>query len=451
MSAAPQPNVVITGGGPVGCVTALSCAARGARVAVLEANPKAAGRFAGEWLHPRAARIMRQLGVPPPPSTQRYRTGEGFVVFPEDGTEPVVLPYPDGVRGFACEHETFVNHLRDVTFDNALIDMWAHSRLTHRNAAGSVDIRSRGGASQSVQPDLLVGADGRKSTTRRLLGFNPQQAVYSRMAGILLHDVELPYEGYGHVFLGCPGPLLAYRVAENAVRLCLDVPANPHRQGADAAYLWDAYAPALPEGLRRAYRRALEHGRVAWTVNRIMPRAQFGRDKALLVGDAVGHYHPLTAVGMTLGFGDALVASNNPSAADYRRTRLRQDRVAEMLAVVLYEVFAQESDDALAIRRAIYAMWRHSPAERRRTMRYLAGEDGATHRFAGTFVRAVSHAARQLLTDHPEVDRLPRTRQLGGGLAGRLRWLSSGLFNVSAPVPTASAMPVQDMRKGAAA
>ena len=62
-------------------------------MALLEANPRAATRLAGEWLHPLAVRMLRDAGIrldPPLRSTE----GQGFVVFPEDGSEPIVLPYP---------------------------------------------------------------------------------------------------------------------------------------------------------------------------------------------------------------------------------------------------------------------------------------------------------------------------------------------------------------------
>ncbi len=47
-------DVGVIGGGPVGCVAALEFARRGASVLLLEANPRASQRLAGEWLHPPA-------------------------------------------------------------------------------------------------------------------------------------------------------------------------------------------------------------------------------------------------------------------------------------------------------------------------------------------------------------------------------------------------------------
>jgi flavin-dependent dehydrogenase len=50
-------DVAVIGAGPVGCVAALAFARRGRRVLLLEANPLASHRLAGEWLHPPAVEL----------------------------------------------------------------------------------------------------------------------------------------------------------------------------------------------------------------------------------------------------------------------------------------------------------------------------------------------------------------------------------------------------------
>ena len=56
-------DVAIVGAGPVGSLCAIAHARKGYRVALFEANPAASKRLAGEWLHPPAARILRELGL----------------------------------------------------------------------------------------------------------------------------------------------------------------------------------------------------------------------------------------------------------------------------------------------------------------------------------------------------------------------------------------------------
>ena len=104
-------DVAVIGGGPVGCVSALEFARRGARVLLLEANPRASQRLAGEWLHPLALAQLRRLGIDLPTGDE-HADARGFAVFPDDGSDPMVLQYGNGARGICCEHDRLVGLLR---------------------------------------------------------------------------------------------------------------------------------------------------------------------------------------------------------------------------------------------------------------------------------------------------------------------------------------------------
>lgn len=417
------PDVAIVGGGPVGAATALAFARRGARVLVLEANPRAAGRLAGEWLHPPAVQALEGLGVRVTPP---WPTGLGFCVSPEDGSEPHRLPYARGAQGASLEHADLVRAVRDVARADAAITWLDHARVTEV-APGRLTFERRGASGEvTVSPGLVVGADGRGSLVRGALGYPADRILCSRMAGIVLEGAELPHEGYGHVFIGGPGPVLAYRIGADRVRLCLDV---PHATGPapSPAALWDAFAPALPEPLRPAFRRALLYGRVAWAANQVRPRDGYGREGLALVGDAVGHYHPFTAAGMTLGLRDALELARAPSVATYARRRRRQVRVPELLAVALYEVFSDPSPETLAIRRAVFTLWRDDPRERRQTMAYLACADVTPSAFGASFARALGVAARELSVEALATGRLAEAGAVATDVAARLGWLVAAL------------------------
>jgi len=116
-------DAVVVGAGPTGSFCALALAKQGAQVALLEANPQASGRLAGEWLHPPAVRALRAVGIQLEEAASDCVTGQGFVVFPEDGSPPIRLPYADGSRGIACEHRVIVAALRDAVANNPQIDL----------------------------------------------------------------------------------------------------------------------------------------------------------------------------------------------------------------------------------------------------------------------------------------------------------------------------------------
>jgi 2-polyprenyl-6-methoxyphenol hydroxylase-like FAD-dependent oxidoreductase len=244
-----------------------------------------------------------------------------------------------------------------------------------------------------VTVEQIIAADGRSSCGRAALGLSTERVTLSRMAGLRLRTREMPFEGFGHVFLSGPGPMLAYRIAEDEVRLCLDLPL---RASASPGTLHEAYGPALPESLRASFEAALHSGDISWAVNQARPRARHGRPGLALVGDAVGFHHPLTAAGMTFGMVDAATLGEPENFESWRRSRERGTRVAELLAGALYEIFASDTASAAAIRAEIYELWRRDPRERERTMRFLASDDHRLTAFTQSFVRVAGPALLRL-------------------------------------------------------
>jgi len=441
-------DVAVIGAGPVGCVSALSFARRGARVLLLEANPRAVERLAGEWLHPPAVEILRGVGVDLDKETS-HETGRGFVLFPDDGSTPIALPYRAGNRGASIEHGELVAKLRARAEAESLIEYEPGARATGI-ADQSLTFQRKGGSAQTAQAGLVVGASGRSGVAHAALSLDRHAASYSRMAGLLLEDVRMPLEGHGHVFLGGPGPALAYRLDERRVRLCLDVPISMPVQRSKAATLWDAFSPVLPEALRAALRRALEKGEVAWATNQIRPRVDYGREGLALVGDAVGHHHPLTALGMTLGFQDAIALAEARSFGAYARGRALRSRVPEMLAVALYEVFADMSDETAAIRSAICDLWRLQPKERLRTMSLLSCEDTNPIHFGGSFLKALGLASAAIVRDGASRRDPMHAARVAGELGMRMKWLFRATLHLSPAEPTGALPRSAEDRYGAA-
>jgi hypothetical protein len=246
------------------------------------------------------------------------------------------------------------------------------------------------------------------------------------MAGILLQDVELPCEGYGHVFLGGLGPVFGCRISPRHVRLCLDVPVRHGQPKNDAEYLWTAYSPVLPPSLRPAFRRALANQPVAWTANQWRRRAYYGGNGLALVGDAVGHFHPLTAVGMTLGFLDGHCLAASKSISAYRRDQAARSAVAELLAVGLYQLFTRDDDGTVAMRQAVYHMWRHLPGDCRRTMRLLSAEETDLAQFNKAFLRVMTLAVQQVLRDGLYAWSCRRPVRALWSFGKWITWLSAG-------------------------
>src|SRR5690606_33894075 len=197
------------------------------------------------------------------------------------------------------------------------------SYLPHHVLTGIVDgvlelqdrKRSRRGM---LRAERIVGADGRSSRVRAALEPDADSELLSYMAGLELEDVELPFEGMGHVLLGGPGPALLYRISSRVVRACLDLRLSFDPEARRPSALFEAFAPHLPRQLGRAFRDAVQRP-CAWAATRFRPRVMYGRHNIWLMGDAVGHVHPLSGVGITLGVMDAAAAAQSETLSEYRR------------------------------------------------------------------------------------------------------------------------------------
>ncbi len=419
-------DVVIVGAGPAGCVAALSFAERGACVLVLEASRELPRRLAGEWLHPAATDILGRWGVAPP-QAHGCSDVRGFVVFPHDATAPIELPYGEGRRGSTYEHTALVAALRERVRADRRIRLLDGARVTAIER-GALSYARPDAPEARLAAGLIVGADGRSSSVRRLAGFPGESAPVSAMAGLLLEDVDPPFEGFGHVLLGGWGPALLYRIGSRRFRACFDVPLALARRPDRRARLGEVCARALPEAFRAPLRRALEDREVAWAANSFQSRSAFVREGVALVGDAVGHFHPLTAVGLTLGFQDAVCLAQSPSLAAYERERSSRSLFSELLATSLYQAFLLADDGGRAVCAAIYDVWRRESEERRRTMRYLSAEGENSVEFPMTFFKVMTRALEGILLRTAATREWSRAPGQVRSLSGWLKWPTAGVL-----------------------
>jgi 2-polyprenyl-6-methoxyphenol hydroxylase-like FAD-dependent oxidoreductase len=412
-------DTAIVGAGPAGCVAAIALARRGARVALLEGNPGAPRRLAGEWLHPPGREVLERLGVAAVP-TMVPGGGRGFVVFPGDRSAPIRLFYGRTKRALTAEHSAIVGALRAAARREPLVTFLPSAVCTsvEEDALEYASPQERG--PRRVRARVIVGADGKSSLVRRALGLDraPERRIASHMAGVLLEDVTLPFEGMGHVIAGAPGPILAYRVSPREARVCIDVPLDAPR---DAEFLREAYAPWVPEELRAAFVRALERGPISWAALEVRARRRFGRGRFALLGDAVGTCHPISAVGMTVSLLDAECLARSETLEAFRAERAARSRVPETLAGGLYELFTRRDPGSESLRQAVYEVWRTSPIDRLRTMRLLSGEDVNRTRLRIGFLRMVPASLRRLAQ---EAGRARSLRPVREAIVGIRRWVS---------------------------
>lgn len=399
-------DAVVVGAGPGGCAAAASLAVRGATVLLVESNPRAARRFAGEWIHPAGVRVLRELGLIDDldPSV----SSRGFAVLPNDGLGPIELDYPDG-EGLCCEHATLVRHLRERVSELHGVHYveGVRARLDRDDVVELATDRSE---RMHVFAKRAIVAAGR--SYRKARAVPAGVASISQMAGLIITDATLPFEGYGHVILGGPGPALAYRIDDQRVRLCLDVPSSIRPGARTTTWLGESFTEVLPRSLRNGFRDSLARAPVAWASNSFGPREYDGA-RAALVGDAAGFFHPLTAMGITMSVLDAESAARDDAREHHAARRARETHVPELLSNAIYQAFARDDPGSLAIRNAILRTWRANDAERRRTMRLLAADDTNRAEFLRAFAIVAARAGAHAAVRNPEALR---------GLVSWLRW-----------------------------
>lgn len=430
-------DVVVVGGGPVGCVTAAALGRVGATVLVVEADPKMAHRLAGEWLHPPALEVLDRLRLGRLDGAEP-QTGYGFTIFPDDGSTDIEMPYPEGT-GAGAEHARIVASLRQALSRVPGVSVVTRARVSALELAGAeatVRIERKDGRVHTVRAGAVVGADGKTSIVRTALGFPDASALVSTMAGVELEVPRMPREGFGHVVLGGPGPALFYRIDEKHVRGCLEVPLSD-RAGARAPYLWERYGHVVPELLREPLRESLEARPILWAGIKFRPRAYFGREGSVpvaLVGDACGHTHPMTAIGMTQGFLDAEALAESGFVGRQRGwlsryATARDAAIPEILSNALYHCFRRSDAAATEVRRAMFRTLRESPRERARTMQILGVQDRQKRSFSTAFLRIALRAMKSTVASTPN--------------EGGLRALPSRLFAFGEWMqwPTAAVVP----------
>lgn len=386
-------EVAIIGGGPVGCVAALAFAERGAEVALLEACPERTKKLAGEWIHPPGRAVLERLGLAGELDALEHCEARGFALIPEDRSSPILLDYADRTRAFCAEHGALLELLRRRVENHPRVRFLAPARAVGIEGRRVV-FKRPDGALSTLSAGRILGAEGRCSLVRKELGLSGEARILSLMAGLVLEDVECPIEGYGVIALGGPGPILAFRLDNRRLRLYLDVPVERPELRRSPAALLREYGPWMPSNLRTAFVSALDAGSLVWNVNRRLARYYRVRSGLSLIGDAVGHMHPLTAAGMAIGFVDAECAARCDDLGDYRRERNQQAFVPELLANSLYEVLSRPDRGAAILRQGIYARWRQSAGERQLTMRLLATSERRFLAFSGSFLRVFVAALR---------------------------------------------------------
>ncbi len=445
-------DVVIIGAGLAGCATAraLTAADTGSirRILLVDRYPGVHPRFSGEWIHPRGAAVLDALGFCEPLRKAGAIDVDGFAAFENADATYVDLAYAaiDGERprGLSVHHKVLVRTLREELRREGRVELVERvvacelRRDSNDRFCGVVFDDGDGGTFE-VACDLIVAADGKGSTVRKLAGIPDARETIGFTAGVEVRDATLPAPTYAHVMLGAWGPVLAYPIHREAdgtviTRVTFDLPRElPVKGEAIKQYLLRAFVPFIPAPLSEQVAAAIlaRKGPLEMAPTVELPAPPAVLPGLVLVGDAAGCSHPITASGMTMGLRDAetlgtqaLRRTDAPAGEPWldddalRRYRIDHDRYVptrQALASAIYEAFRGETEGARAIRRALFDYWQSGPTARRRSMALLSCAELRPVVFLSEYLRTAGHALGVSLipkhaSHYPVADRVRQAR-----------------------------------------
>jgi 2-polyprenyl-6-methoxyphenol hydroxylase-like FAD-dependent oxidoreductase len=406
----PSFDILIVGGGFTGATLACALADGKRRILVLEAREGRGPRFAGELIHPTGVDVLDRLGLLAALTEAGGVPVDGFAISTAD--QPTAhLRYAEitGQRphGFAMEHHDMVGVLRRAAAARPGVEVryGRRARTLVREDGRVVGVRTEAG--ETIRAGLTLIAEGRHSALRHELATGESCRLVSYNAALLVAEAELPRSGRGHIFLGAPGPILAYPItAEKSgrqrIRMCFDLPELPAEgRGLQllAATLREHYLPWVPEPLRQAAGVALGQQRPDVAACHAIATQRCVAPGVALVGEAGGCSHPITAAGMTVCLTDVSILAHEFARAlepeevlaHYQARRYRFARAREELTLALYEAFQAKSDGTRALRAGMFRYWQGGSRARAASLALLSGADSRLVSFLAEYGCVAGH------------------------------------------------------------
>jgi 2-octaprenyl-6-methoxyphenol hydroxylase len=398
----PTVDVVIVGGGLVGCSLAVALAGAARRVLLVEAIAPRDGKPSWDerciGLNAASHRILEAVGAwrdlapeaEPILSTHVSERGRfGFATFTAAEAGLDALGFNTPLRAI---NEVLWRHARAA----ANVEILCPARLERLEVEqGGVAVTiASDGATQLVRTRLVVAADGAKSAVRELLGIGAQTRDYEQSAIVSAVRPRHAHAGVAYERFLPTGPLAVLPKPDDADgHACSLVWTVPTADVEGLTALSDAEFLARAQemfGERLGAFRAL--GRRQWfPLSRVLGDS-LRQPRTVFIGNAAQSLHPVAAQGFNLGLRDVatlaelLEGAPDPGAdavlAEYEARRTEDRRRVSDFTDGLVRIFSNTVPGLAALRHfGLVALELRSPA-REAVLRQNLGFGGRVPRLA---------------------------------------------------------------------
>lgn len=374
-----QADVVIVGGGIVGCTfaCALLQGAPTLRIAIIEANVEDRCYHGSEFdprvvaLSGASVGLLQHLDVWPVISSMRASPYRAMSVWDGEGNGSIQFDSADIHRqslGYIVENSVVLKALRERLAGHSQVILIAPAKVVEWQCVGPTQENQRITLDngQVWSSTLVVAADGANSTMRKIAQIPTREWDYRHRAIVTTVKTERAHNDTAYQRFSSSGPLafLPLRQAPDASQspLCSIV----WSQLPDAAERLMAMTDEeFCDELTRVSEGIL--GRVLWADRRYaialaqMHAKTYGFPGFALIGDAAHRIHPLAGQGVNLGLYDAKALADEVTRAVKRRFSLgdpsvikryqRHRKVHNLTAMAAMEGFKRlfERQDALPL------------------------------------------------------------------------------------------------------
>ena len=308
-------DICVVGGGPAGLAAALALTRSGREVTVLDCAFPPIDKACGEGLAPDSLESLANLGVQLPAAGTSL-CGVRFL----DGKSEVSADFPNGT-GRGLRRVWLHQHLVSQAEALGIRTLWGVKNLTTQRG----HVCFNGG---HIRTELIVGADGQKSSVREDAGLT-QVVSEKRRYGFRKHYGVAPWSPYVEIHWSHRFQIYVTPVARDQV--CVALVSTDSHLRLDAAL---SLTPALAAKLKNAQAITPEKGSL--TLSRKF--RQICADGYVLLGDASGSVDAITGEGMCLAFKQAAALAAALDAGDlslYERSHRRIARKPAWMARLL--------------------------------------------------------------------------------------------------------------------